>query len=606
MSARASRGRLPGQAQRGAAVAAAAATGEARGARRPCPAGLRRSWVLAALLGAGGMSCAQQAPSGGDGASAEAGGCLDAGAAPWADAAGPPRFLGPPQLLPGPNASTPLAATLTFAADRPVRATVRVHGGPRVQTTRFARVAACQSLTLLGFLPGRSYRIQLTITAPQAPGAATWAPLSFSAPALPADFLPLQVELSVPEKMEPGVLMMAPLTERRTQAAFIIALDSAGRVVWYHRLSWPHASLVRRLQSGNLLLLIPQNQAVELDMLGNVVARWHAAGRGQRGEPGSVAVDCDSLHHDVFEMPSGNLAWLCKELRTYKDYPSSEVRPAAPKKTANVLGDVVLETRRDGAVVGRYKLLDLVDPYRIGYNSLNNFNDNVYSDEYGETRDWSHANTVIYDRADDAFLVSLRHQDAVVKFSRATGKLLWILGTPENWKPPYRAYRLAAADPAMAWHYHQHSPRLTGQGTLLLFDNGLYRASPYDPKMSAEKSYSRVVEYAVDPARKEVSLRWVYGGPQGEAFYSPSRSDVQWMPATGNILVADGNRQTQPQLKARDPANRGWARVVELTHTSPPRKVFEVVMDDTSAEAKDLCMRFAFKAPSLYPPAAVR
>ena len=58
------------------------------------------------------------------------------------------------------------------------------------------------------------------------------------------------------------------------------------------------------------------------------------------------------------------------------------------------------------------------------------------------TRDWAHANSIFYDASDDSIVLSFRHQDAVVKFSRESGELIWILGTHEGWKDPWKPYLL--------------------------------------------------------------------------------------------------------------------------------------------------------------------
>jgi hypothetical protein len=56
---------------------------------------------------------------------------------------------------------------------------------------------------------------------------------------------------------------------------------------------------------------------------------------------------------------------------------------------------VVAEVRLDGTVVATWSLLDLLDPYRIGYNSTNGFWNLHYAPLAAVTRDWSHGNAVV-------------------------------------------------------------------------------------------------------------------------------------------------------------------------------------------------------------------
>ena len=53
---------------------------------------------------------------------------------------------------------------------------------------------------------------------------------------------------------------------------------------------------------------------------------------------------------------------------------------------------------------------------------------------------------------------------------------------------------------------------LTPAGTLLIFDNGNHRASPFDGTVPLlnDETYSRAVEYAVDEENMEVRQAWEY------------------------------------------------------------------------------------------------
>jgi len=267
-----------------------------------------------------------------------------------------------------------------------------------------------------------------------------------------------------------------------------------------------------------------------------------------------------------------------------------------------VVGDVVVEFRRNGDLVNEWSLLDILAPYRIGYDSLGEGWNRVYGDPEGGTRDWSHGNAVIYEERTDSLIVSLRSQDALVKISRQTGDLEWILGTSDGWRQNFDSYLLNAEND-FEWPYHQHAPMLTPSGNILLFDNGNSRARPFQGRTEAADSYSRAVEYAIDEESMRVSEVWAYGGPGGEIFYSSALGDADWLGTTGNVLVTDGARITDANGRASDNFLGGqvWARIVEVTHTSPAEKVFELLIRDESNEAGGWYVTRSERLASLYP-----
>ena len=152
----------------------------------------------------------------------------------------------------------------------------------------------------------------------------------------------------------------------------------------------------------------------------------------------------------------------------------------APRETANVVGSTVLLMKRDGTLAGEWKLLDILDPYRVSYGGLGRFwNREGYGHLEGGTRDWGHANGAIVDPRDGNIIVTIRHQDAVVKFDR-DGQLGWILGDHARWSERFRPF-LLEPEGAFEWPYHMHAPQITAAGTLMLFDNGNFRAIPPRP-----------------------------------------------------------------------------------------------------------------------------
>jgi len=490
---------------------------------------------------------------------------------------------------PNPDPRAPLALIGKLTTDRPAKTRVALDDGERPSTLdRWRDFASERELLVLGLRPATTYRITVEVE-DEAGRIGRCAPWTWTSPPLPAKFPPIHVTVCRPEKMEPGVTLVPAERwpgrgdpDREFGALF--ALDEHGDVVWFYDAA--HAiSEAKRLRNGNLLYYHgTRGNVVEMDMLGNVVRQWYTTRLpGTVAPEGGIPIDAGTLHHEVQELPSGNFLALSTEMRRFESYPASEDDPSVPPMPARVIGDVILEFQPDGAVVNRWPVLDLLDPYRIGYESLDwGFWQNVYENVPEEPlRDWAHVNSVQYDEREHTLIVSSYHQDAVFALNLDTGKLRWILGFPTGWGERWKPLVLTPVGEGL-YPFHQHAARLTPLRTLLMFDNGKYRALPYAPKMPPEESFSRAVEFALDAEKLEFRELWSYGGRPGEIFFTPFLGETDWLPRTGHVLVTDGGRVTQPNgLPGFHPAQgRKWARVFEVTHETPAAVVFEVVLDD--------------------------
>lgn len=490
---------------------------------------------------------------------------------------------------PNPNPRAPLALIVRLSTEPATSARVVFSDGEDTTTLeRWPEPARERELLVLGFHPATRYSVWVEATA--ANGRSTRsAAFEWTTPPLPAGFPPISVTVCRPAEMEPGVTLIPAERwpgrgdpDRGFGALF--ALDEHGEVVWFFEA--PHAiSEAKRMSTGNLLYYHgTHGNVVELDMLGNVVRQWYTTRLPDTVAPeGGIPIDASTLHHDVQELPSGNFLALTTEVRRFESYPASEDDPLVPPHPARVVGDVILEYRPDGTVVNRWPVLDLLDPYRIGYESLDwGFWHEVYESPPEEPLcDWAHVNSLDYDARENVLIVSSYHQDAVFALDLATGRLRWILGFPTGWGERWKPLVLTPVGEGL-YPFHQHSARLTPQRTLLLFDNGKYRALPYAPKMPPEESFSRAVEFAIDEDELEFRELWSYGGRPGEMFFTPFLGETDWLPVKGHVLVTDGGRVVQPNgLPGFHPAQgRKWARVLEVTHTTPAEVVFEVLLDD--------------------------
>lgn len=553
-------------------------------------------------------------------------GCLAALACEPAGDRVAPKFVAPPVFTPSADVFAPLGGTLTVATDEPTRIELATQelGDVRERRVRIVsdELATTHSALALHFAAGVEH--ELTVTAIDAAGNRTTASetLRFAAPALPTGFPPIKLTIAERKRMEPGVTLFNARGSGPPAVppsdAFLVMVDERGRVVWFFQSKKDIVS-ARRLRNGDILYLCGRQTAVEIDMLGRVVQTWFAARLGTEDAPeGATLLDLDTLHHEIFELPEGfgaDFVALSTEMKTIEDWPTDEWQQALERKPANVVGDIVVEFDRDGTIERRYPLFELLDPSRVCHDSREDFWSHTYTpkdapkDENGErklldTEDWAHTNAILVDPRDSNYLVSCRNQDVIFKLDRASGKVVWLCGSPIGWRAPWSALLLQpkrAKGRPFEWNYHQHTPRFQPNGNLLVFDNGNGRATPPFLELRDSFRYSRAVEYRIDEAARTIEQVWAYGS-SAKPWYSFFLGGVEPLPETGNVLVTDGGKQISPTIR------QGFARVFEVTHTAEgegePEIVFElVVRDDAPFDAFSWNVYRSQRLESVYPPA---
>ncbi len=398
-------------------------------------------------------------------------------------------ILSAPAFTPAPSA--PLAGTLFLTTDVPSRVSVSVNDGLETWERDFFDYGTNHAVPLYGFKAGLSNSITVTVwdkfrntfTAP--------APLLFVTDPLPATFPTINVLVSEPDLMEPGYTLFRVLNYTANRP-YTTLIDNTGEVVWYSPMSQvPIGIDVRQLPDGNLFVFGDTNFS-EVTLLGDIVNTWTV--------PDNLTID----EHDGVPTDHNTILYIYDYSHVVSNFPTSATFPAAPTATTTVAANSVIEmSSTNGALLNEWDLIDLLDPVRVSYLTF------TVPDTLGV--DWGHANAVIEDPSDHSVIASLRHQNAVVKISRDTGQLVWILGPPANWGPEWQPYLLTPVGTPFEWNYGQHAPTLTPQGTLLVYDDGNFRTSPFDPPVANSNNFTRAVEYAINEQTMEVTQVWQYG-----------------------------------------------------------------------------------------------
>ena len=198
-------------------------------------------------------------------------------------------------------------------------------------------------------------------------------------------------------------------------------------------------------------------------------------------------------------------------------------------------GDTVVQFTAAGETVWSWNTFDVLDPFRVGYDTFWSY---WWVRGFDQYMDWTHANGLSYDAADDSILVSLRNQNAILKVDRETKDIKWILGRHDDW-PENLQDRLLTPVGDLLWPGYQHNPRMTHAGTVILFDNRAHGgAMPFEPRLPLPENFSRGVEYEVDEENMTVRQVWTSGdGPGEDACFANAMSDAWRLPATDNYLV---------------------------------------------------------------------
>lgn len=439
-----------------------------------------------------------------------------------------------------PSGRTPLAAELKYTSLRPSTLELSVLGTQPVSTA-FADMQRENAYPVLGLYPATENRIAIRITDDR--GNFALDTLTIRTDSLYEGLPEIHIPNFHEEQMEAGMhlagLHLADHGDFSTQP---IIFDNQG-VIRYHLDLSDYGSMLWPLQlrADGSFMMAGNDGIFIFDRLGNELRHFTL--------PGYRA------HHDVIEMPNGNLMVAVQKYGTQIHNGSALVASA---------DDHILELDgNSGQIVDEWDLRQLLDVDR-----------HVVGDGGG---DWFHTNALWYSEKDDCIIVSGRNQ-GVVKITRGH-KLKWILATHKGWgksgpegqgaeTAPYllqavdgsgHAYDQAVQDGDVAaadfdWPWGQHAPMLTGNGNLLLFDNGYNRQYG-----NSSGHYSRAVEYHIDEEHMRVKQVWEYGKSRGAETYSLIISDVDVLPTTGNILFSPG---------VIGNSNGNSSRMVELNYPS--------------------------------------
>jgi hypothetical protein len=360
-----------------------------------------------------------------------------------------------------------------------------------------------------------------------------------------------------PDRSSPGYTIVEATPNQPADDApdeVLIAYDAAGEIVWYYFNSGSNGG-VEQTATGTLLMHYWPFGIREVDPLGTLVGHWRPeldsvdpdqvdfwndALAGNPGDIDPVAVvpdwiEISGFHHENWPMPNGNILTLSTTLHDLTDEQQQTFCPDDPESFI-AISDVAVEFEPDGTVLRTWDLWDAIDIDEHPGSWLC-IDAGLFQGE--KTRDWTHANSVIYDERRDAIVISSRHTDQIVAFDHldeigAQASVRWILGAgstmPLDGEPTF----------------HQHAVEVNADGSFTVYDNGNARpgTSPDDPD---NPPYSRAVIYDVDdnssdPSDWSATQRWEHrmiDDATGAPIFTAFIGDADQL-ANGNVLITHG------------------------------------------------------------------
>ena len=285
-----------------------------------------------------------------------------------------------------------------------------------------------------------------------------------------------------------GIEMWNTLIPPTDTQAF--ATDLNGNVIWtysYTSANTPSKTVdflqgIQLLPNGNFLTLISFlssvhtaqttntiNEIREVDLAGNTVnsltmdqLNQKLAAGNWRDAQGNL-YQMGSFHHDVLSLPNGHFVLLTTYFRNYTNLPGTT-------GTITVIGDALVDVDKNFNPDWVWNAFDHLDINRHPMNFI------LPSGPF----DWTHSNAMLYSKDDGNLLLSMRHQNWIIKINfldgTGSGDVMWKLGYQGDFK------LVGATDPT-DWFYAQHgmnyfTSNTTGVFRIGMMDNGNDRTFP--------------------------------------------------------------------------------------------------------------------------------
>lgn len=265
------------------------------------------------------------------------------------------------------------------------------------------------------------------------------------------------------------------------------------------------------------------------------------------------------LHHDMEQLPNGNLLMIAWEYKSRDDVLAAGRDPSLLPDDGALWPDHLIEVNpATNQIVWEWHVWDHlvqdVDASKPNYGVVAEHPELIdlnYVSGRMVSSDWNHTNSVDYNPALDQIVLSIHSFSEIWVIDHSTttaeaaghsggnsgrgGDLLYRWGNPA-------AYGAAGQQQLYTQHDAEWiEPGLPGEGNILIFNNGDRQARPYSSIVEIAPPVDAAGNYALSPgtAYGPVAPVWEYVASPAEDFYAMNISSSQRL-ANGNTLICDG------------------------------------------------------------------
>lgn len=399
---------------------------------------------------------------------------------------------------------------------------------------------------------------------------------TFTTTSIPTANIPT-VTASTTPGMTPqsGVELLDLVSFVATSQNGIAVTDLAGNLLWSYNPGLSAGVLanpIKLLPDGDFLINFSASATdgedsvlQEVDLGGDVIWQMTAAQLNQALAAATCAgcnITVVGTHHDFAVLPNGHLIVIAAEQ-------ISESGLTGFSSPVTVTGDVLIDLDQNHNPVWSWSSFDHLDLNRHPYMFP----------------DWTHTNAVVYSPSDKDLIISMRHQNWVLKIDyndgQGTGNIVWKLGYQGD-------FTLENGTDPEDWFYAQHdanviSSNSSGTFQMAMFDNGDDRVVDSSGTVCGTTTpcISRVPILQLDESAMTATIEWVDDLSPLYSFFGGSARLL----TNNNIEFAECAPQAPPGA---------LPMIYEVTQTTPPQIVWQM-----QSPLQDIYR--GTRIPSLYP-----
>ncbi|MGL5151691.1 MAG: aryl-sulfate sulfotransferase [Clostridium sp.] len=447
-----------------------------------------------------------------------------------------------PLVVLNPFKLCPLSALLKFRTKKKCSVTIKVFDKV---INRIEEVLDNHEIAVVGLYPDKKNKI--TIVCKFIDGCVKKNNIYIKTNKLPEEYPTIDIKHINEEKMADGFIGMSLSKSEGVKSVHHLysIIDKEAQVRWLYLGVSCH--VFSKLKNGNIIVDAPASSGIcgaytsagfiEMDFLGKIIHFYKIP---------------NGLHHDVIELPNNNFLAITQRENTKQDL-------------------LVEIERKSKKIIKEWDFRNILD-----------FNRQTVIDKISVNHplDWLHLNSIIYDDKSNCIIASSRNQSTVVKFDKDTSEIKWILSPDYGWNDNFKKYLLKPVGENFQWSYAQHTPRLTKDNNLMIFDNGNFRSYSLGNAILAHNNYSRGVEYNIDEEKMTVEQVWQYGKERGNLLYCAYLGAINILSNENRLICFGGITKDIFGNPTDDMKSNRMKNRVTIIEISKDEVVFEISMED--------------------------